>query len=130
MNVKLLCEKSFSDDDEKIVDKFAEFQESLIEADVETLNEILLENFEFSQIPGKFQTKDEFILQISDGAYDFSSCEIMDPTILFDDGNNASLIAKVRLTAKVNGRELRWISNTVASFEKIDENWHLSKWDS
>ena len=54
----------------------------------------------------------------------------MDPTILFDEGNNASLIAKVRLTAKVNGRELRWISNTVASFEKIDENWHLSKWDS
>ena len=54
----------------------------------------------------------------------------MDPTILFDDDFSASLISKVRLTAKVNGRELRWISNTVANFKKIDEIWYVVGWDS
>lgn len=128
MNVKLFCEKSFSDDDEEIVDRFVEFQEALIESNVDKLNVILLDEFEYSQIPGKSKTKNEFICEIDDGFLDVSTCEIMEPTILFDD-DAASLISKVRLTAEVNGRELRWISNTVASFEKIDGNWYLSKWD-
>ena len=54
----------------------------------------------------------------------------MDPTILFDDDNSASLISKVRLTAKVNGRELRFISNTVANFKKTEGIWNIVGWDS
>ncbi len=129
MNVKLFCEKSFSEDDQEIVDKFVEFQTALIETNIDEINEILLDDFEYIQLPGRFKTKQEFLSEVNDGLLDVSTCEIMEPTILFDD-NAASLIAKVRLTADVNGRELRWISNTVASFEKIDENWYISKWDS
>jgi hypothetical protein len=129
MNVKLLCEKSFSSDDEKIVDSFVEFQEALIDADIDKLGEILSDDFEYCQIPGKSKTKSEFISLLSDKSLDFSTSEIMEPTILFDD-DAASMISKVRLTAEVNGRELRWISDTVASFEMIDGNWHLVRWDS
>jgi hypothetical protein len=129
-DVELLCEKSFSGADQEIVDKFVEFQHALIEADVDSLNEILLDDFKFTQVPNKSQVKSEFIGEINDGNFDFSKSDIMDPTILFDDDNSASLISKVRLTAKVNGRELRWISNTVANFKKIDGIWHIHEWEN
>ena len=130
VDVELLCEKSFSGVDQEIVDKFVELQHALIEADVDKLNEILLDEFKFTQIPAISKTKNEFISEITDGSLDFSKSDILDPTILFDDDNSASLIAKVRLTSKVNGRELRWISNTVASFKKIDEIWHIVGWEN
>lgn len=129
MNVRILCENSFSEDDQEIVDKFVEFQEALVQTDLDKLDEILLDGFEYTQIPAKPQSKKEFILKLNDGSLDFSTSEIMEPTILFDN-NSASLMAKVRLTANVNGRKLSWISNTVANFEKINGNWYLSKWDN
>ena len=129
-DVELFCDKSFSGADQEIVDKFVEFQNALIEPDLDKLNEILLDDFKLTQSPNKSQMKNEFISDIDDGSMDFSKSDIMDPTILFDDDESASLISKVRLTAKVNGRELRWISNTVANFKKIGEIWYIVGWDS
>ncbi len=130
MSVELLCKKSFSGADQEIVDKFVEFQSALIESNADKLNEILLDDFKFTQAPNISQTKKEFISEIEEGSLDFSKSDIMDPTILFDDDNSASLISKVRLTAKVNGRELRWISNTVANFTRVDGIWHILGWDN
>ena len=130
MSVELLCEKSFSGADQEIVDKFVEFQNALIESNVDKLNEIILDDFKFTQAPNISQTKKEFLSEIEEGSLDFSKSDIMDPTILFDDDNSASLISKVRLTAKVNGRELRWISNTVANFKRIDEIWYIIGWEN
>ena len=129
VDVELLYEKTFSQVEHEIVEKFVEFQHALIDANVEKLNGILLDNFEATQIPSKSQTKSEFLSDLTDGSLDFSKSDIMEPTILFGDDKSASLIAKVRLTAKLNGKELRWISNTVANFEKLDEIWYLEKWD-
>lgn len=128
--IELFCEKSFSDAEQEIVDRFVEFQHALIEANLDKLNEILLDDFKLTQVPNKCQSKEEFLSEINDDSLDFSKSDIMDPAILFDDENSASLISKVRLTAKVNGRELRWISNTVVNFKKIDEVWYLVGWDS
>ena len=128
--VELFCEKSFSGAEQEIVDRFVEFQNALIEADTEKLDEILSDDFRLTQAPNRSQVKGEFISEIDDGSMDFSKSDIMEPTILFDDDESASLISKVRLTAKLNGRELRWISNTVANFRKIDEIWHVVGWDS
>ena len=130
MSVELLCEKSFSGADQEIVDKFVEFQNALIESNVDKLNEIILDDFKFTQAPNISQTKKEFLSEIEEGSLDFSKSDIMDLTILFDDDNSASLISKVRLTAKVNGRELRWISNTVANFTRVDGIWHILGWDN
>ena len=130
VDVELLCDKSFSGADQEIVDKFVELQVALIEANVEKLNEILSDDFMFTQAPKMSQTNTEFLSSIEEGSLDFSKSDIMDPTILFDDDNCASLISKVRLTAKVNGRELRFISNTVANFKKTEGIWNIVGWDS
>ena len=129
VDVELLCAKSFSGADQEIVDRFVELQQVLIEGDIEKLDEILSDDFEFTQVPNKSRTKKEFMDEINGGTMDFSKSDIMDPTILFDD-ESASMISKVRLTAEVNGRELRWISNTVANFRKAGEIWQVVGWDS
>lgn len=129
MNVKLLCEKSFSEDDWEIVDRFVEFQEALIEANTDKLDEFILETDEFVNLIG-LQSKKEFISSVGSEVLKFNGCEIIDPTILFDDVNSASLIAKVRLSVEINGKELRVISDSVVSFEKTDGKWCLGKWEN
>ncbi|WP_405290714.1 hypothetical protein [Methanobrevibacter sp.] len=129
MNVKLLCEKSFSEDDREIVDRFVEFQEALIEANTDKLDEFILETDEFVNLIG-LQSKKEFISSVGSEVLKFNGCEIIDPTILFDDVNSASLIAKVRLSVEINGKELRVISDSVVSFEKTDGKWCLGKWEN
>ena len=129
MNVKLLCEKSFSEDDREIVDRFVEFQEALIEANTDKLDEFILKTDEFVNLIG-LQSKKEFISSVGSDVLKFNGCEIIDPTILFDDVNSASLIAKVRLSVEMNGKELRVISDSVVSFEKTDGKWCLGKWEN
>ena len=129
MNVKLLCEKSFSEDDREIVDRFVEFQEALIEANTDKLDEFILKTDEFVNLIG-LQSKKEFISSVGSEVLKFNGCEIIDPTILFDDVNSASLIAKVRLSVEINGKELRVISDSVVSFEKTDGKWCLGKWEN
>lgn len=129
MNVEVIFEKSFSDVEQEIIDRFVEFQNALIEADVDLLNEILLDDFESVQIPSQSQSKQEFVFDVNDGYLVFSKIDILELEIIFDDDNVASLMGKIRLTAEVKGRELRWISNTVAGLEKIDGNWYLRKWE-
>ena len=129
-SVELLFEKSFSGADRIIVDRFVEFQQALIEADTDRLNDIVLDDFRFTQLPGKSQSKSEFFCDMEDGSLVYLKSDIIEPTVLFDDGDSALLISKLRLTARVNGRELRWISNTVASFRRIDGVWYLAEWEN
>lgn len=129
-DVELICEKSFSDVDVEIIDRFIEFQHALIDKDEDKLNEIILEGYELVHMSGKRQSKSEFISEVMDGTLNYFKSEISDPTILHDDENNASLIADVTLTAKVYGINGKWTLNTVASFQKIDGIWYFGQWDN
>lgn len=129
-DVKLICDKSFSEVDQEVVDCFIEFQQALIDNDSDRLNEIVLEGVEFTNLIGKAQSKKEFLSQVTEEILVFTDSEILDPTILFDDEDTASLIATVRLTIKFYGNDRKMISNNVASFQKTDGKWHISKWDT
>ncbi|WP_298521671.1 nuclear transport factor 2 family protein [uncultured Methanobrevibacter sp.] len=130
MNVELICEKSFSDVDNEILNRFIEFQKALIDKDKEKLNDIILDDYQLVHMSGKTQSKEEFIGEVMDGTLNYYRSEIEDPTILWDDDENASLIADVTLTAKVYGIKGKWTLNTVASFVKIDDEWYFGKWDN
>ena len=129
-DVKLICDKSFSEVDQEVVDCFIEFQQALIDNDSNRLNEIVLDGGEFTNLIGKAQSKKEFLSQVTEEILVFTDSEILDPTILFDDEDTASLIATVRLTIKFYGNDRKMISNNVASFQKTDGKWHISKWDT
>ena len=128
--VNLMCDKSFSEADLEIVDMFIEFQQALIDKDLDKLDDMVLDVEDFINVVGKYQSRDEFISQISDGTLSYSNFDILNPIILFDDDNAASLTANIRLAVEINGKELRVISNSVVSFERVDEKWHIVKWDN
>ena len=128
--VNLMCEKSFSEADREIVDMFIEFQQALIDKDLDKVEDMVLDVEDFINVVGKYQSRDEFISQIGDGTLSYSNFDILNPTILFDDDNAASLIANIRLAVEINGKELRVISNSVVSFQRVDGKWHIIKWDN
>ena len=130
MNVEVICDKSFSDVDNEILDRFIEFQQALIDKDEDKLNEILTEKYELIHMSGKRQTKQEFISEIMDGTLNYYKSEIIEPTILWDDAERATLVADVALTAKVYGIEGKWTLDTSVDFEKIDGKWYFTKWDN
>ncbi len=129
-NVELVCEKSFSDVDSEILDRFIEFQHALIDKNEDKLNEIIQDDYELVHMSGKTQSKGEFIGEVMDGTLNYFKSEILEPTILWDDDENASLVGDVTLTAKVYGIEGKWTLNTVVNFVKIDGKWFLGKWDN
>ena len=129
-NVNLMCEKSFSEADQKIVDRLMELQQALIEGDLDKLDGMILDVDDFINVIGKYQSKSEFISQIRDDALTYSNFDILNPTVLFDGDNSASLIANIRMSVEINGKELRVISNSVVGFEKIDGKWNICKWEN
>lgn len=129
-NVNLMCEKSFSEADQKIVDRLMELQQALIEGDLDKLDGMILDVDDFINVIGKYQSKSEFISQIRDGTLTYSNFDILNPTVLFDGDNSASLIANIRMSVEINGKELRVISNSVVGFEKIDGKWDICKWEN
>ncbi|WP_296878890.1 nuclear transport factor 2 family protein [uncultured Methanobrevibacter sp.] len=129
-NVNLMCEKSFSEADQKIVDRLMELQQALIEGDLDKLDGMILDVDDFINVIGKYQSKSEFISQIRDDTLTYSNFDILNPTVLFDGDNSASLIANIRMSVEINGKELRVISNSVVGFEKIDGKWNICKWEN
>lgn len=129
-SVELNCEKSFSDVDNEIINRFIEFQHAIIDKDEDKLNEIISDDYELVHMSGKMQSKSEFIGEVMDGTLNYYKSQIEEPTILWDDGENASLIADVTLTAKVYGINGKWTLNTVVSFKKIEGIWYLGNWDN
>lgn len=129
-NVNLMCEKSFSEADQKIVDRLMELQQALIEGDLDKLDGMILDVDDFINVIGKYQSKSEFISQIRDDTLTYSNFDILNPTVLFDGDNSASLIANIRMSVEINGKELRVISNSVVGFEKIDGKWDICKWEN
>lgn len=129
-DVELVCEKSFSEADSEIIDRFIEFQQALIDKDEEKLNEIISEDYELVHMSGKRQSKKQFIDEVTDGTLNYFKSEIKEPTILHDDENSASLVGDVTLTAKVYGINGKWTLDTVVSFFKVDGIWYLGSWDN
>ena len=128
-NVNLICGKSFSSADGEIVDRFLELLESLIDRDLDKLEEIISPDCDLKFISGESQSKEEFISSIEDETLTYLDFQVINPTILFDDDNTASLIANVRLNSKISGSDRRWISNSVVSFQKNGGKWCLCRWD-
>lgn len=128
MNVEVIFDSSFSDEEQEIADCFVGFLDALVDGDTDVLDGILSDNFVGIQLPSMSQSRSEFLSSVSDGALDVSGCDMFSLEIDID-GDEASLAGKIRLTAKVQGRQLRWISNTVAGFVKVDGKWLLAKWE-
>ena len=127
MKVSVINKKELTDTQEKILERFIEFQKAMIEKDLEKLEEIMHDNYTLTHMSGKTQTKKEYIDEIMDGTLNYYKSIIDNPTITIKD-NKALLKADVTLDAKVYGIKGTWTLHSKQSMERINEKWYLSKW--
>lgn len=129
-DVEILSKRVFSGIEKEVLECFVEYQQALIDKDEEKIVKLLAENYILTHMSGKKQTKSEFIAEVMDGTLNYFKSEIDNPSILFDDEDNATFIADVTLTARVYGIEGVWTLDCVMDFKKIDGQWIIGKWDT
>ena len=127
--VKVISDKKFSDEEEKVLERFKELQLAMIEKDEEKLKEIFSDDYYLTHMSGRKQSKDDFIEEIMDGTLNYYGSTISYPEIIVN-SNKAIFIADVTLDAKVYGAKGVWTLNTRANLEKKEGQWYFGKWEN
>ena len=130
MNVSIINKRNLTDVQEDVLKRFIDFQEAMIEKDLEKLNEIICDNYTLTHLSGKTQTKQEFINEIMDGTLNYYKSTINNPDIMLFGENKAIFKADVTLDAKVYGMKGTWTLHSQQTLEKISDKWYISKWDN
>ena len=100
-------------------------QQAMIDKDIETLDEIILDGTTFRHMSGKTQTKDEYFADIRDGRLDYQSYTMTDAKVVID-GDDAVLTCYVVLTANAYGAQGSWPFNVTAHLVRIDGEWYMT----
>ena len=130
MNVSVINKRNLTDIQEDVLERFMDFQEAMIEKNLEKLNEIICDNYTLTHMSGKTQTKPEFIDEIMDGTLNYYKSTINNPDIKVCGENKAIFKADVALDAKVYGIKGTWTLHSQQTLEKINDKWYISKWDN
>ena len=130
MNVSVINKRNLTDVQEDVLERFMDFQEAMIEKNLEKLNEIICDNYTLTHMSGKTQTKQEFIDEIMDGTLNYYKSTINNPDITLFGENKAIFKADVTLDAKVYGMKGTWTLHSQQTLEKINDKWYISKWNN
>ena len=117
-------ERSISEE-QRVIARYQAVQQAMIDRDIETLDEIILDGTIFRHMTGLTQTKDEYFADIRDGRLDYQSYTMSDASVAIN-GNDAYLSAIVVLTANAYGAQGNWPFNVNAHLIKINGGWYMT----
>ncbi|MBR0369650.1 MAG: nuclear transport factor 2 family protein [Methanobrevibacter sp.] len=129
-DVEILSKRNFDGAEKEVLECFVEYQQALIDKNDAKLDELMADDYILTHMSGKKQTKAQFIDEVMDGTLNYFKSVIHEPSILFDEDENATLISDVTLTARVYGASGAWTVDTVMDFKKINGKWIIGKWDT
>ena len=130
MKVSVINKKKMTKSQEEVLERFIEFQESMIEKNLDMLNEILNDNYTLTHMSGKTQTKQEYIDEIMDGTLNYYKSTIDNPEITIIENTKAIFKANVTLEAKVYGIKGTWTLHSEQTIKKINDKWYITKWNN
>ena len=107
-----------------IIERYKAMQQAMVDKDIDTLDEIVLDGTTFRHMSGKVQTKEEYFADIKSGRLDYQSYTISKEKSTVD-GDDAILTARVVLTANAYGAQGSWPFNVSVHFVKIDGTWYM-----
>lgn len=110
---------------EEALNRYKNMQQAMVDANIELLDEIILDGTTFKHMSGKVQTKEEYLDDIRSGVLDYQAYTIEDETITID-GDDAYIEAKVTLTANAYGSQGSWPFNVNAHMKRIDGIWYYT----
>lgn len=129
MNVLVINKKDITPLQEKILERFMDFQQAMIDKDLQKLNETISDEFILTHMSGKKQTKLEFIDEIKDGTLNYYKTTINNPDIVEYD-EKAIFDAEITLDAKVYGIKGTWTLHSMQEMKKINNEWYISEWNT
>ena len=109
----------------EVLNRYKAMEQAMVDANIDTLNEIILEGTTFRHMSGKVQTKEEYLNDIKNGALDYQAYTIENEEITID-GDDAYIKAKVTLTANAYGAQGSWPFNVNAHMKKINGIWYYT----
>ena len=112
-------------EEQHVISRYQAVQQAMIDKDIDTLDEIILDGTTFTHMSGKTQTKEEYFADIRDGRLDYQSYTMSNAKVVID-GDDATLTCRVVLTANAYGAQGSWPFNVTAHLVRIDGEWHLT----
>ena len=112
-------------EEQRVIARYRAVQQAMIDKDIVTLDEIILDGTIFRHMSGKTQTKDEYFADIRNGRLDYQSYTMADEKVEIN-GNDATLTCYVVLTANAYGAQGSWPFNVTAHLVKIDGEWYMT----
>ena len=112
-------------EEQHVISRYQAIQQAMIDRDVDTLDEIILDGTIFTHMSGKTQTKEEYFADIRDGRLDYQRYTMTDAKVVIN-GNDAMLTCRVVLTANAYGAQGSWPFNVTAHLVRIDGEWYMT----
>ena len=112
-------------DEQRVIARYRAIQQAMIDKDIDTLDEIILDGTIFRHMSGKTQTKDEYFADIRNGRLDYQSYTMTDEKVEIY-GSDATLTCYVVLTANAYGAQGSWPFNVTAHLVKIEGEWYMT----
>ena len=109
----------------EVLNRYKAMEQAMVDANIDILNEIILDGTTFRHMSGKVQTKDEYLNDIKNGALDYQTYTIENEEITID-GDVAYIKAKVTLTANAYGAQGSWPFNVNAHMKRIKGIWYYT----
>lgn len=112
-------------DEQRVIARYQAVQQAMIDKDIDTLDEIILDGTTFRHMSGKTQTKNEYFADIRDGRLDYQSYSMTDAGVVVD-GDDAILSCRVVLTANAYGAQGSWPFNVKVHLVRVDGEWYMT----
>ena len=109
---------------EKILKTYQQFQQAMIDKDIDMLRSLTLKDTTFTHMSGKKQTREEFFLEIENGTLNYYQSTILDMKISIEDGYG-HIVGTTRLDAKVYGMKGVWDLPVSQWYKEIDGKYYL-----
>lgn len=120
---KEVASTKMSENKQKILAVFNRINDAMVNKDIETLNNILGEDFVSIHMTGYRQSKQEWLEQIENEEMKYFKTMPQKTTITID-GNTAVLICDTKIDARIYGFRNTWSMKTEMHFDKRGDNWY------
>jgi ketosteroid isomerase-like protein len=112
-----------SEEKQKILAVYNRINDAMVNKDIETLNNLLIDDYVLVHMNGYQQSKEEWLEQIENEEMKYFKTMPQKTTITID-GNTAILLCDTKIDARIYGFRNTWSMNMEMYFDKRGDNWY------
>ena len=95
---------------------------SVVDGDLDALNELLADDYTARHITGDEQPKAEWLAEMCEGQFDYHRIEVESLDVLAD-GDAATVVSHASVTVSIGGGRGRWPLKSTVRFERRVGTW-------